>query len=127
MTFTKRHISTIALCIYMVTVCILCFFRPANLPDREMQFLGIGLDKIVHFIMFSPFPVLVYFSLFPKAKFIIFLVGCVFALCTEYIQGLTEYRSFERGDLIADILGLSFGSTLTLIHSILKTRKDNDK
>lgn len=121
----KGYISILALCIYIATICILCFIRPSELPDTPLELWGIGIDKFVHFFMFAPFPILTYFALSTKAKLIIaiFLAGCVFALGTEYIQGLTDYRSFEQADLIADILGLLSGSTFTLIHSILKSRK----
>lgn len=129
MAFNKRHIYISALCTYIATVCILCFINPSSLPDAPKDFLGIGLDKIVHFLMFLPFPILTHLALSAKEKFIIiiFLGGCIFAAATEYIQGLTDYRSYDLADLGTDILGLLFGSLITLIYSTLTKRRNNDK
>lgn len=127
MSFNKRHISTIALCIYIATICTLCFINPANLPTTEFDLWGIGLDKLIHFLMFLPFPILAYFSFSKETKFIIWIVGCLFALSTECIQSLSEYRSFEIGDIVADILGLTLGCTLTFIIHTLTKRTRNDQ
>lgn len=129
MALDKRNISIFALCIYLALICILCFIRPSDLPDTPLELWGIAIDKIVHFLMFAPFPILAYFALSAKTKYIIliFIAGCIFSLGTEYIQGLTDYRSFEWKDLAADTLGLLSGSALTLIHSTLKNKRNNDK
>ena len=129
MALNKQHISILALCIYIISICLLCFVKPSDLPDTVLELWGIGIDKYVHFLMFLPFPVLTYFALSAKTRYIIliFIIGCIFAFGTEYIQGLTDYRSFERGDIVADILGLISGSTLTILHAILTNRKNNDK
>ena len=129
MALNKRHISFLLLCLYVIVICILCFIRPSELPDTPLELWGIGIDKIVHFLMFLPFPILAYSTLSAKAKYImvIFITGCIFAIGTEYIQGLTDYRSFEYGDITADISGLLSGSIVTLIHTLLKKSKNNDK
>lgn len=127
MALSKRHISILALCIYIATICIMCFIRPSSFPDTPMELWGIGVDKFVHFLMFLPFPILAYYSFSKEAKFVILLAGCIFALATECVQGMSEYRSFELGDLAADMLGLISGSTITLIIYKRTNRKHNDK
>ena len=92
-----------------------------------MELWGIGVDKFVHFLMFLPFPILAYYSFSKEAKFVILLAGCIFALATECVQGMSEYRSFELGALAADMLGLISGSTITLIIYKRTNRKHNDK
>ena len=46
-------------CAYLAAVGLLCFLRPSSLPEMEVKtFLGIPIDKILHFIMFLPYPIL---------------------------------------------------------------------
>jgi hypothetical protein len=46
-------------CAYLAAVGLLCFIRPSSLPEMEVKtFLGIPIDKILHFIMFLPYPIL---------------------------------------------------------------------
>ena len=127
MKINKHHIAVLALCIYILAVCFLCFMNPSDMPDPELDILG--LDKLVHFIMFTPFPALAYLTIEnPKNSFkrdltfiaLIFIAGCLLATGTEYIQKLTDYRSFELGDIAADFIGLFISSILTLLHSTLK-------
>ena len=131
MKINKHHIASLALCIYILAICILCFMNPSDMPEHELDIPG--LDKLVHLMMFSPFPVLAYLTIENhKNSFktnlslivLIFLIGCLLATGTEYIQKLTDYRSFEIGDIAADLTGLFIGSTLTLLHSTLKKSQD---
>ena len=135
MKINKQHIAALALCIYILAICILCFMNPSDMPDPSLDIPG--LDKLVHLMMFIPFPVLAYLTIEnPKNSFkmnltfiaLIFLTGCILATGTEYIQKLTDYRSFETGDITADLTGLLIGSTLTLLRSTLKKPyTDDDK
>lgn len=133
MKINKHHIAALALCIYILAICILCFMNPSDMPDPELDIPG--LDKLVHFMMFIPFPALAYLTIEnPKNGFkktltfivLIFITGCLLATGTEYIQKLTDYRSFEIGDIAADFIGLFIGSILTLLHSTLKKPRTND-
>lgn len=126
MAANRRNLYRSALCIYLLAVCLLCFINPSSMPDTEFDIHG--LDKIVHLFMFLPFPVLSYLS-FEKREssgrekltktIIISAIGCAIAIATEYIQKLTGYRSFEYGDMAADITGLLIGGTITLIYITL--------
>lgn len=76
---------------------------------------GIPKDKIAHFCMFFPFPIVFYLA-FPKLrnsprrylKFSILALaaGLLLGTATEVIQGWSGYRSCDPADLIADFCGM---------------------
>ena len=118
-------------CIYIAAICILCFIKPDGVPDVQLALLGIPADKIVHFCMFAPFTVLA-FQAFSTARIreskkmnialltILLVLGAGVAYATERIQGLTGYRSYEIADFYADLIGLSGGAAVVLIHRFIK-------
>lgn len=128
-----KALSIVAFCIYLAAVAVLCFIRPSSLPEIDIKtFLGIPIDKILHFIMFLPYPVLsgmVFISKEQKRPAIIStllilaLTGIGVAYGTEMIQSHTDYRSYEIADFYADIAGIAAGSIITascLIYTRLK-------
>lgn len=134
MKINKHHIAAFALCIYILAICILCFMNPSDMPDPELDIPG--LDKLVHFMMFVPFPVLAFLTIEPQNKgfkttltfiILIFLIGCILATGTEYVQKLTAYRSFELGDIAADFTGVFIGSISAFLYSTLTNKTINDK
>ena len=66
MKINKHHIAAFALCIYILAICILCFMNPSDMPDPELDIPG--LDKLVHFMMFVPFPVLAFLTIESQNK-----------------------------------------------------------
>lgn len=126
-----RKISIALFCIYIAAVILLCLIKTDSLPELPKSFLGIPLDKLIHFIMFFPFTILGYCTFHPadagfwrKAAVlaIILVAGSAFAFSTERLQAMTSYRSFEVMDMAADGCGLAAGAVLTLIY-IATTRK----
>ena len=111
--------------LYLVAVAFVCFSKPDSLPKvPEWEFL-IPFDKAVHFCLFLPFPVVAFFSLkidrkpTRKAALAIsafLLVGLIFAGCTELLQGITEYRSRDVMDFVADSVGLTASSLLLALY-----------
>lgn len=129
----KKKIWMAALCIYVMTVAYLCFMRPDDIPQIRPDLWGIPIDKAVHFLMFFPYPVLAYAAFRPtgKRRFIHLLVllavmvsGAVLAIGTEFIQGLSEYRSYEISDFYADMLGIACSSIMTAAY-ILTVKTEN--
>ena len=129
-----KKISLALFCIYLAAVAALCFLRPSSLPEMNIKtFLGLPIDKVLHFIMFFPYPVLSGLSFMYRRfslgrNFLILLVltiaGAGLAYGTEVIQRETGYRSYDMGDYIADMAGMAAGAILTLIFIIIqKTRK----
>ena len=93
----KVYITTF--CIYLTAVVLLCFLKPSSLPEMGiMTFLGIPIDKCLHFMMFLPFPI---------------LAGLVF---------IEKERGFLSGVSILAVLavvglGLSYGTELIQAHT----------
>ena len=106
--------------LYLISLAVLCFGKFSNLPSVSNTILGIPTDKVVHFVMFFPFPILAFlaydkFTGTVKSVLIFalvtFLAGCLIAAGTEIGQAyLTEYRSGDPTDFLADFLALLFGS-----------------
>ena len=119
--------------LYVAGVLFLCFGRFDNTPDVPTSFLGIPTDKIAHFVMFFPFPILAFlaFDQFTETvkstllfTGVTFIVGVLLAFGTEWGQAhLTEYRSGDPLDLRADVLALFLSSVLVAVVDIAKQRK----
>ncbi len=120
---------------YLAGVLFLCFGHFDSTPSVPLSFFGIPTDKIVHFTMFFPFPILAFFAfdrftdsvkstlLFTGTTFI---VGLILAFGTEWGQAhFTEYRSGDPMDLLADTLALFLSSVLVIVVDIVKQRKSS--
>ncbi len=121
--------------LYVAGVLFLCFGHFDSTPSVPLDFFGIPTDKIVHFTMFFPFPILAFLAfdrftdsvkstlLFTGATFI---VGLILAFGTEWGQAhFTEYRSGDSMDLLADTLALFLSSVLVIVVDIVKQRKSS--
>ena len=119
--------------LYIAGVLFLCFGHFDNTPSVPASFLGIPTDKIAHFVMFFPFPILAFlaFDQFTESvkstllfTGITFIVGVLLAIGTEWGQAhLTDYRSGDSFDLLADTLALILGSILVAVVDIAKQAK----
>ena len=107
-------IARIGFILYLGALAWLCFGNFSSLPDVQQKIFGFDTDKVVHFIMFLPFPFLMFssFEIMPCRawKFILFLllsfaVGCATGAATEFIQGFTINRVTDIRDFYADIAG----------------------
>jgi VanZ family protein len=116
--------------LYLAVLMYLCFGRLDGLPEDPRSLFGLEGDKVVHFLMFLPFPILSYFA-FPmrtrKAWHSLLLtafilaVGSVFAAGTEFIQDFIPYREADTADFMADFLGLCIPAALVLAIDLKKT------
>lgn len=115
----KRTVSArIILVIYLLAVAFVCFWHFNNVFTETRHFLGIEMDKIVHFLMFLPFPPLAYASagrVFRKQAHIILFISTVFAMgaavavSIEVVQSHLPYRSADPKDFMADVIALAVG------------------
>ena len=122
MTKTLKTIFKVLFYLYLVAVAVLCFGSFNSLPEVSKTILGIPTDKVVHFCMFFPFPILAFLA-YDKYTgdrkkvllfaIVTFIVGCLIAAGTELGQAyLTEYRSGDPKDFLADFLALLSGSVI---------------
>lgn len=127
MTSTKTILARILFLLYLAAIAFLCFMHADKLPDMQKTLLGIPSDKVAHFLMFLPFPILAFLAydhvtnkwwsalLFAA---ITFAVGAGIAWGTEYIQGFLPYRNRDMADLNADLLALGISSLGVFITDI---------
>lgn len=120
----RKHISVILFCLYMGAVALLCFARGEQLPQFPMNWFGIPADKIIHFLMFMPFPILSFTTFNPRENTIkgeniiilaSFCTGIILSLSTELIQNTLGYRSYELADLMMDFAGIATGTAICLV------------
>jgi VanZ family protein len=129
---TRSILSKIIMLLYVVAVAYLCFANFHKLPDVPKSFLGIPMDKIVHFCMFFPFPILAFFA-YDKltetpwqalaALLCICAFGGIFAGLTEMIQGALPYRSQDVHDFGADLLAIGLSGLLVFVYDVSKMKK----
>ena len=131
-THTRAILFRIAMILYVIAVAWLCFANFSKLPDVPRTFLGIPTDKVVHFCMFFPFPILAFLAYDPytttpwqalAALVSICAIGGIFAGCTELIQEQLAYRSKDINDFGADCLAIGLSGLLVFTIDVLKMRK----
>ena len=120
-----RIIYNVLLLAYIAAVIYLCFGRFEHIPQVPELWFNIPKDKAVHFIMFFPYVFLTYKSIgiaktaTTRRRWlslsIIIVVGLLFAILTEKVQGLLGYRTCDIRDFYADALGLLSGTLLALL------------
>ena len=133
MTKTLKIFFRVAFYVYLVAIAVLCFGNFSSLPEVSKTILGIPTDKVVHFCMFFPFPILAFLAydkLTGDAKSVIvfalvtLLIGCLIAAGTELGQALlTEHRSGDPLDFLADFIALLTGSLIATWIDLRQLRK----
>jgi VanZ family protein len=97
---------------YLPTIIItLLIVVAVTLPGSQIPDLQIfGIDKVVHFILFSVWTLAVRRDYGPSFRWpVALLTGLVFSLVTEMLQIAVEGRTFDWTDLVADAVGLVTG------------------
>lgn len=133
MTKTLKIIFRVAFYVYLIAVAVLCFGSFSSLPQVSNTIIGLPTDKVVHFCMFFPFPLLAFLA-YDKYTgerrkvllfaLVTFIVGCLLAAGTEIGQAhLTEHRSGDILDFLADFLAILSASTLATWIDLRKLRK----
>jgi VanZ family protein len=90
------------------TLIVIAVLIPgSNIPDVDI----LGIDKLVHFIMFVCWTVAVRYDFNQKVfrYWLAFLCGVFFSLATEIVQILVEGRTFDPYDVVADLVGIIVG------------------
>ena len=132
MTRRQLVISRILFAVYLVAVAVLCFGNFQSSEDVPKDLWGLPMDKVVHFLMFFPLPVLAYLA-FDRYKgkrlpailwaAVTFLGGCAYAAFTEWVQSYLPYRSGDPADFKADFIALAACSVILLIIILAKHKK----
>ena len=128
----RRLIARILFFLYIAAVLVLCFGQFKDAPSVPWTLLGIPSDKLVHFCMFFPFPILAFLAFdkyteTPRSTFlfsgITFLVGVALSFGTEWGQAhLTTYRSGDPLDWVADVSALFISTLIVIIWDLRKQK-----
>lgn len=128
----RSIIFSITMVLYLAAVGYLLFANFEKLSSIPRIFLGIPTDKIVHFCMFFPFPILAYLAYdqltdTPLKAFAalvsICAIGAIFAGLTEIGQSMLPYRYEDISDFRADCLAIVLAGILTFVIDVAKMRK----
>lgn len=131
---TKTILARILFFIYLAAIAFLCFMHVDRIPEIQKTILGIPSDKIAHFLMFLPFPILAFLAYdhitdrpWRAVLFAVltFLAGSAIAAGTEYVQGLLPYRSRDLADFRADLLALIISTVAVFVIDISNIKKRN--
>lgn len=126
----RKLIVRVLLFVYIGTIFYLFLADSDNFSSfPQVSFLGIPADKLFHFLAYTPFVILLYFSFsLPrlKARFcygipFVLIVGAVICTITEILQLTNPTRSFSMYDLAANYLGLLTGAIFVLYY--VRTRR----
>ena len=127
-----RLIARVVFLLYLAAVIFLCFGNFSDMSSVAERFLGIESDKVVHFLMFLPFPVLFYMAFGWRTRnpwhsillaIAILALGSIIAAGTELVQDLIPYRASDIVDFMADFLALWISAIVTLIIDLNKTAR----
>ena len=131
---TKTILARILFVVYLAAIAFLCFMHADKIPDMQKTLFGIPTDKVAHFLMFLPFPILVFLAydhvtnkVWSVVLFAVltFAVGAAIAWGTEYIQGMLPYRSRDVADFRADLLALGISTLGVFITDLVNLPKRN--
>ncbi len=107
--------------LYVLAVGYLCFANFSRMSEIPKDLFGLPADKVVHFIMFFPFAILVYLSGRQKRGTVLqvlasvgicWSVGCIFAGLTEIVQGAMPYRTEDIKDFYSDVSSITLSSLI---------------
>lgn len=127
-----RIIARILLGIYILVLAYLCLGHFDHMPNISKTFLGLPIDKVVHFCMFLPFPVLAFLAYDRHTEtpwsailciLVTFLLGAALAGGTELLQGATTHRSAEWSDFLSDCIALAVSCLGVLIYDLSKMKR----
>ena len=133
---TKVVISRIFFVLYVAAVIWLCVHNFHHLPSVQSSYLGIPTDKIVHFCMFFPFPILAFIAYDKRTNttwqailyaISVLTLGTILAVLTEFAQSFLPYRSADRNDFKADFIALCISTALVFITDLRHNARDRKK
>lgn len=108
--------------LYLAAVMFLCFWEFSSLDEESINIFGEFTDKVVHFCMFFPFPVIAigifrqYGIRLAKAVAVAVVCGIVFAIFTESVQYFLPGRAFEWADWFSDSAAIGISAIFAYIY-----------
>ena len=113
---------------YVAAVAWLCFgtFKPD--PSIPRSIFGFPTDKVVHFLMFLPFPILgtiaFDFRSWWRTLSVMTILANLAAFTFEQLQSrITTIRITDPKDLNANFLGISLGLLIAILIGLICKKK----
>lgn len=113
---------------YVAAVAWLCFgtFKPD--PSIPRSIFGFPTDKVVHFLMFLPFPILgtiaFDFRSWWRTLSVMTILANLAAFTFEQLQSrITTIRITDPKDLNANFLGISLGLLIAILIGLFARKK----
>ncbi|MBR6345854.1 MAG: VanZ family protein [Bacteroidales bacterium] len=127
-----RVIAWVVWALYICAVLVLLFGKFSSSPDIPKDVLGISMDKLVHFLIFSPSVVLTYLTFYRRdmsekkvAWLLVFAFSAAMAVAagSEIAQYFLPWRQGEPLDLAADSVGAVLSTLVAvLVHNKTRSR-----
>ncbi len=127
----KRLLYRVLMLLYLVAVCLLCFANLGNMGPQE-QIWGMPTDKLAHFLLFLPFPLLAWGCTLSEKEsvprilgliLLFFLLGAALGFSTEYIQDYLPNRRRDTMDFLADLCGITAASLSLMIYKLCRPKE----
>jgi len=121
---TTKFLFRILFALYISILLFLSLYSfKETQVDLSFKILGLDADKVIHFIMYLPFPFSAWFafggimknSFGRYSKLVLFVSGLAVASLTELLQNTTSYRYSDFYDLLANYFAIFLGTILVLI------------
>lgn len=122
-----KKFSLLVFIIYLLSVLYLCFGHISVDEELPKYLWGIPIDKCAHFGMFLPFPIFctLAFSRKKPWRMLSFslIAGITLASSIELLQSfLTDYRTTDIWDLVANMAAIAAGGLLTAIFFLVRSK-----
>ena len=124
----SRVVKILIFLAYVAIIAWLCFgtFKPNSHIPRVI--FGFPTDKVVHFLMFLPFPILgtiaFDFRSWWRALASSMLMANIIAFLFERLQSvLTSHRITDAKDLNANLLGITLGLLITIVIGLIAKKR----
>ena len=123
-----RVLRIVVFLVYVAAVAWLCFGTFKPVPSIPRSIFGIPTDKVVHFLMFLPFPLLgtiaFDFRSWWRTLALTTLLANIIAFSFEQLQSrITSIRITDPTDLNANFLGITLGLAIAILIGLLAKKR----
>lgn len=122
-----QYIKTLFKTLFLIYLGMVFFFSLHTFTESPVDFswrlFGVRADRIMHFIMFFPFPFSAWFAFGHKLKemsnrysyLLLLISGIAISTLTEFLQKAMPGREYDLVDLLANYSAIITGSVLVII------------
>ena len=122
----SAHITSVAVFIlYLGVLVYLCFGHPTAFFKVPRSLWGIPIDKVIHFLMFFPYPFFAQAAFYFKNRWrslvFVIITGIIFCFAFELLQDkITTYRTTDSWDLFYNVAAVTAGSSIIALFTLFR-------